>query len=641
MNSNKLLTLILTLLLLLNTGIAFAATDTTDPDYIAGYEAGKSIGSENFGEDISAADALEDYDISDIDDISAFNDGFYVGYKEGITGAPTKTNYADVLGTSLGGIYGTRDFQEGTKSNWGEALPTDRTIRTMFNLDMETSEYRDLFLDSFKIKFQESYLNAYEKALLEPARTTLTQGIADGEELGGLLGAVYGAKDYYENRDIDFTRDMPSDRVITTEYSLNNDLGEYKNGFLSGFIRAYEENYNKTFREANLNNTLRDEKDAYSNGQLVGVKNGGMKAIEDFMSKLSNDWKRSLPNERFLILEYSLIYQSSNYRDGFLAGFFDGYSEGYNLKFKELAQGAGVDKSISAVIPIKGGSLLSLDSIFNVSIKQGTYYHPINLTIHTTYDVSQPLASSLIKSSDSYKVSILNTSNNLVDENLIEISFEYYGDKLKGGIYKLVDNNWMYIPTIIEDGVIKAYVKPSSLKPTGNTYSVFVDTKALLFPDSRGHWAKDEITTYVRRGIIYGYTDMTFKPERNISRAEFLTLLSRVYKWNLPTYTSNTTVLKDYGTFGNRNGILSYALTAGYIKGYADGTFKPNDPISYKEIEIIMGRLLGNPYFKWSETSTKMLYEEKVRSTSLDNINNKITRAEVAYMLYNTTESRY
>ena len=638
MKSNKLLTFILTLLLILNVGTAFAAIDTNSPDYKAGYEAGREVGSDNFGDDITAAEAFSDYDYPDgIVNFTAFREGFYIGYEEGITGAPTKTNYADVLGTSLGGIYGTRDFQQGTKSNWNNALPSDRTIRSMFNLDMETSNYRDLFLDSFKIKFQESYLNAYEKAMLEPARTTLTQGIADGEELGGLLGAVYGAKDYYENRDINFTRDMPSDRVITTEYSLNNDLGEYKKGFLSGFIRAYEENYNKTFREANLNNTLRDEKDAYTNGQAIGSKNGGMKAIEDFMSKLTNDWKRSLPNERFLIVEYSLIYQSSNYRDGFISGFFDGYSEGYNSKFKELAQGAGVDKSISTIIPIKGGSLLSLDSAFLVSIKQGTYYHPVNLTTHTTYDVGQPAASSLIKSSDSYKVSILNTSNNLVDTNLIEISFEYYGDKLRGGIYKLVDNNWMYIPTIIEDGVIKSFVKPSGIN---NTYSVFVDTKALIFPDARGHWAKDEITTYIRRGVIYGYTDMTFKPERNISRAEFLTLLSRIYNWSLPTYTSNTTTLKDYGTFGNRNGIISYALSAGYIKGYPDGTFKPNDPISYKEIEIIMGRVFGNPYFKWSDTSAKMLYEEKVRSTSIDNMNNKITRAEVVYMLYNTTESR-
>lgn len=296
---------------------------------------------------------------------------------------------------------------------------------------------------------------------------------------------------------------------------------------------------------------------------------------------------------------------------------------------------------MSEIIPLAGASIYSLDNSFNVTIEPGTYYHQVNLSINTSYDVSQPYFTSMIKASDSYRVSILNTSNNLDDKKPIKLSFEYYGDRNKGGIYKLSNGVWEYLPTKIEDNMMIAYVNPSSITSSDNVYSAFMDSNSMILADARGHWAKDEINTYVRRGYISGYSDMTFKPERNISRAEFLTILSRVYKWNTSMFAGPSVGFTDSYLIGNRSGVVSYAYGSGYINGYSDGSFKPNNPISYQEIEIIMGRVLGNPYYRWADTANSILYNRKVRSNSFASMNNKITRAEVVYMLYSITESKY
>ena len=651
MKLNRLLALSLALLFILSTGLAFAADDD-NPSYQAGYDAGLSESANYSGADGDSEKAylkfIREKEFEDIMDgiegfdLKDFEKGFFEGFEEGLREV-TVYDYPTELGKALGNIYGARDFQNGVKSNWEKALPSDREIRSMFDLSTQDSDYREFFIDAFKLAFKDEYILSYDKAQFEPYRVTFAQGIEDGETIGELMGSAYGYKDFYEKKDRDFTRNLPSDRVITTEYSLNNDSEEYKDGFLSGFLRNYEESYNESYREANINDSIRDEGDALSSGQEIGKIKGEIQANMDYMQRLSNDWKRSIPSDQYIIMEYDLNLQSENYRELFISGFYDGYSEGYTTKYKELTQGAGVGKSVSAMIPLAGGSVLSADSAFFVNIDPGTYYHPVQLTINTTYDVGNPVPSSLVKASDSYRLSILNTSTNLNNNKPIKIAFEYYGDRLKGGIYKLANGFWTYVPSEVnfEENTIVAEISPNTISATGNVYAVFVDTGAKYFADARGHWAKDEIETYVRRNIIYGYPDGTFKPDRNVTRAEFLWLLSRMDRWNLPYYPVNEKLFTDYSLFGASAGVINYAYAEGYIMGYPDGTFRPNNNISYTEIQTIMGRVTGKYDFQWFDIAKKMLHEEKVRSTSYDDMNNKITRAEVIYMLYNLTESMY
>ena len=197
------------------------------------------------------------------------------------------------------------------------------------------------------------------------------------------------------------------------------------------------------------------------------------------------------------------------------------------------------------------------------------------------------------------------------------------------------------MPSKIEDGFIKTKVKPNSFKGEDNIYCVLIDKKALLLQDIRGHWAKDEIITFLRRGITSGYSDKTFKPDKNITRGEFLTILSKIYEWKMPNDIKNIIEFKDYNTFKSYEGVISYAINKGYINGYSDKTFRPYKNITYKEVENIMKRVTNTKNFYWYNISSKILYEKDYRSKSYNNINNNITRAETVYMLYVLNEWKY
>lgn len=59
-------------------------------------------------------------------------------------------------------------------------------------------------------------------------------------------------------------------------------------------------------------------------------------------------------------------------------------------------------------------------------------------------------------------------------------------------------------------------------------------TLPLLFTDIQGHWAKETIKRAITANLISGYPDQTFKPDRVISEAEFITLFLRAFQVQIP-----------------------------------------------------------------------------------------------------------
>ena len=62
-------------------------------------------------------------------------------------------------------------------------------------------------------------------------------------------------------------------------------------------------------------------------------------------------------------------------------------------------------------------------------------------------------------------------------------------------------------------------------------FAVLVQTKAQpgTLTDISGHWAENNIRELVALGAIGGYPDGTFKPDNNITRAEFVTILVKAF----------------------------------------------------------------------------------------------------------------
>ncbi len=112
-----------------------------------------------------------------------------------------------------------------------------------------------------------------------------------------------------------------------------------------------------------------------------------------------------------------------------------------------------------------------------LKVDKGTYYNPVVVTINTLPDNFSNLDKVFIKASDYYSVNIADKSYRANNEENIELKFEYYG-KQDGGIYKLVNGKWLYLPSEIEDGFIKTKVKSNSLRIKRQCILHIIDTKA-------------------------------------------------------------------------------------------------------------------------------------------------------------------
>ena len=121
-----------------------------------------------------------------------------------------------------------------------------------------------------------------------------------------------------------------------------------------------------------------------------------------------------------------------------------------------------------------------------------------------------------------------------------------------------------------------------------------VNAFAAQTSDISNHWAKDNIQSWVDKGLIKGYEDGTFRPDRNISRAEFITLVNGAFGY-IEVATINYTDVKADAWYANA---IVKAKAAGYISGYPDGTMKPDNPISREEAATIVmkiNKLEANP----------------------------------------------
>ncbi len=567
MNKKKLAVIMTIIFTLLISGGAMAAEE----DYGFGYDEGQSYYSVDPSFE-DGEDALEEYldyiadedpDTYDrIDELGSvslrdFEDGFVEGYEDAKEG-DVSTADADGLGESLGRTYALTDYYGGDDSDWNDALPSDRTISRMFDLDRMSDSYERMFLSDFKSGFKRGYEEEFEQALLSPPKVSMSQGLSDGEDAGRALGESFAERDYMFRNPMDYERDLPRDSEIVERYRLSLGTPEYEDAFVEGFKSEYE--------------------------------------------------------------------------------------IAYNEKFRSLSQDQSMISLESISIPPAGGTAIAAEAVA-VDVVPGTFYMPVHVTI-SQENTDFYRFGSYVRASEIYSIRLDNPANTLDDEKKTTIAFPYYGGQYKAGIYKLVNDRWYYLPSKFDGETIYTEVLPSTMSNRKGVYGVFMDENIRILTDVRDHWAKPEIETMVRRGIINGYPgntllDGTFKPSRSITRAEFLILLSRIENWTLPNYIVNATHFRDYAQFAGYDRIISYGLSMGHVVGYTDGTFRPHNPISYYEVELIMGRVLNNYGFRWNAIATEMMYNEAYRSPSFKNINGKITRAEVAYMLYVLNQWRY
>ena len=114
---------------------------------------------------------------------------------------------------------------------------------------------------------------------------------------------------------------------------------------------------------------------------------------------------------------------------------------------------------------------------------------------------------------------------------------------------------------------------------------------SLVFPDlTAEHWCYDKIIDFEEKGFVCGYEDGTFRPDQTITRAEYVKIVNNFFGYELE-YDKDS----GFSDINSGDWFIPYvneAVERGYITGYEDGTFRPEDPIRRQEATVILARIL-------------------------------------------------
>ncbi|WP_195574353.1 S-layer homology domain-containing protein [Paenibacillus sp. 1001270B_150601_E10] len=139
--------------------------------------------------------------------------------------------------------------------------------------------------------------------------------------------------------------------------------------------------------------------------------------------------------------------------------------------------------------------------------------------------------------------------------------------------------------------VLSTFLVVSLMLPTSNVIygaSNSSPNVSATFPDVEEHWAKKVLDDWVGKGWAKGYQDGEFKPDKVITRAEFMALMNQSFGFTDMSDVSFTDLKASHWALNE----VKKAVQAGYISGYQDETIRPDQPITRQEAAVIMAKLL-------------------------------------------------
>lgn len=170
-----------------------------------------------------------------------------------------------------------------------------------------------------------------------------------------------------------------------------------------------------------------------------------------------------------------------------------------------------------------------------------------------------------------------------------------------------------------------------------------------LYSDISDHFSKESVILLSAKNIISGYPDGSFRPDANVTRAEFVKIAALVFGITEDSDVSFADVKKDAWYAGYVGSLSKLGVIGGY-----DGRFNPDMPITRQDAACVIFRLLslseivlGNAGEDFSDSADISSYAKEavgvLRGNGVVNGNEnmfyplaKITRGEAAVIVANT-----
>ncbi|MEK4439294.1 polysaccharide lyase family 8 super-sandwich domain-containing protein [Paenibacillus sp. FSL K6-2862] len=139
-------------------------------------------------------------------------------------------------------------------------------------------------------------------------------------------------------------------------------------------------------------------------------------------------------------------------------------------------------------------------------------------------------------------------------------------------------------------------VRIASEKPNPNPIPKPTPTpnpSAQTWRDINGHWAADAILTAAQSNLVKGYEDGTFRPNKKVTRAQFIVMLARALGLDRQASGSDTVFVDQASIADWAKDSVANLANAGVLNGYEDGTFGPERWITRAEMLVLLSRAIS------------------------------------------------
>ena len=461
---------------------------------------------------------------------------------------------------------------------------------------------------------------------------------AYGNELDGIAGDVNEQRVEHNDKNIKYQNsgskeNDKNERINIPDINLKKALNEYlgKNENEDITKEELESIKNLLYSTNNKNITNLEGLQYCTNLELIDLSNNQISDISK-LSGLTNLRELNLSHNN--ISDISGLSSLSNLEALFLAS--NNISDISGLS--SLSNLYSIDLSYNNISDIS--SLLGLTSLIHLNLDTNNISDISGLSSFSSLSTLN-LRDNNIKDISVFsklnKIRELNLTGNKITDitplenlNLVYSSHNSFGDISLGYNYLDLDdaNTIKVIDTLTNKG-----------------YYVFFYNQRLT--DIKDHWAESTIRDFINKDYINGYSDGTFKPNNDITRAEFVKIVNKVFGFTQKgTVTFNDVKSSDW--FYDE---IAIAQKAGYINGKSETTFAPQDKITRQEVAVILTNIKNNKdtnYDKinqftdgyktseWAKSSVEGAIEAGYLSgddKGLLNPTSNITRAEVVTML--------
>lgn len=302
-----------------------------------------------------------------------------------------------------------------------------------------------------------------------------------------------------------------------------------------------------------------------------------------------------------------------------------------------------------------------------LTVSYGGTSKTINITVGKGADDTPPVVSVDSMEGWNWQNEFLNIGAVITDDSTLtadNITLEIDGEAVKFNYYPDSGILMAHLTNTYRSGIHKAAI--TAVDSSGNrttkygTFLVDSQGRGTVFIDAGNHWATDYIEFLYNEGLVKGTIDDTtgkayYKPDNNITRAEFAVMLSRYLNLDADADYSAAVRFTDADTIPVWAKQEIYAVAKyGAMTGKPDGAgglnFDPNANLTRAEIITAVGRLIADGYESapitftdsaeigsWAVPYVGKLITLGVISGYADGTlmpQNYVTRAEVAKILF-------